>query len=583
MPKSESRSHLNDAAVFTHRRSTVNVGNPALLLHRAYRLPAGEVDVYWRQAISDFAAKIHKKLRKVSTTATSLEPFSPESLEARRHCTFRTSLDAVVISISIDILDEIWTSKLVIDFSRYSGTPDLPEPFSSLFHALNDVEELIRWRVENSKIHEVNHMISLKRVGANTSADDRLKDIQASLIKVMGSVEKLIFPGETISVDSVACNSERHKFADFVGLSLSVPAYIEPDDQEQASLFEGPPQPRPKRKKFNNVFDNIHADLRIPEKNPRLMQLVDSVWPVAVKLILNRRSSEENRRNRGQARRSAEFAISRLNRSRALHITSLGSGFVSAGSTEHPLVYLMLCPHNATWQIGRMIDRVHYLAIFRLASIFEHAGIDNANDRMRRLISEIEQNKELSKIRSNFDSIRRIRRSVDDGVEGLHYRLEWSRYYLKVYRGLLAGTLFERVEGYQTYEEFVNRRIGLYFEAIDSAARRFQYVSRLLSERESQRTSEDSRDLLVGAEIVSIVPVAYYSHEIVKHINSWIVDSFQYQSSVSMNWVWLGLVSTYAGLVASRIYKRKTGHPLWRTLAASIWSKFTASPSHEAS
>ena len=99
-----------DASVFTHRRSTVNVGNPALILHRAYQIPAGEIDAQWREAIVEFATKVQANLCRISRTETSRESFNPATLDSLRHCTFRAELNhsaksRVGISFSIDILD----------------------------------------------------------------------------------------------------------------------------------------------------------------------------------------------------------------------------------------------------------------------------------------------------------------------------------------------------------------------------------------------------------------------------------------------------------------------------------------------
>jgi hypothetical protein len=544
-------AHQENARSYMHRRASVNVGNPAIVLHQSYTKPAGENDLSWLLAIEAFAAHVGEHLKSLGRGAsdgpTLLSDVGDEEESARRyehrsydHRHYRQGIGAGSVKLTslIDIFDEFWTYKLIIDFSRTGEGERVPELFRQMLECLNELEAMIDARYS-------------KAAGEGSSSPKATtKEIRKICVRIsdeIAKVEPQITPAKPVAHAKVVCNAADDLFADFIGFSLACPCEPAPG-QIPLELDGAEQRPLPRREE-SNVPDNIRPDAQIPKDNGGLSRLVDAVWPIAVELNPYRLTRAVEDVEAALDTPAREFTISRLNRGRALFVTSLGAVPSSPDQgISFPLAYLLLCPHRATWQIGRMIDRIHALGVFRLASLLEHDAIDRANDTMRRLIDDLEESPEASsRVRSELGDLNRAFES------GLHYRIEWSRYYLNIYESLLRGTKFERVEGYQTYEEFVRRRIGAYFAAIESTSRRFVYLSRLLTERAGQRTSELSKRLLEGAELVSALPVTYYSYYVFPIWNNHLVAEFGEILPWTVDTTWMTFTVIYTLIVARNV------------------------------
>jgi hypothetical protein len=64
---------------------------------------------------------------------------------------------------------------------------------------------------------------------------------------------------------------------------------------------------------------------------------------------------------------------------------------------------------------------------------------------------------------------------------GLLYRVERSRYYVQRFRSTVAQMRILRVEGYQKYDQFVERRLGGSFDFINRLGRRYERAVSSLS------------------------------------------------------------------------------------------------------
>jgi hypothetical protein len=56
-------AHRENARSYMHRRASVNIGNPAIVLHHSFTKPAGENDLNWLLAIQAFVAHVDEQLQ----------------------------------------------------------------------------------------------------------------------------------------------------------------------------------------------------------------------------------------------------------------------------------------------------------------------------------------------------------------------------------------------------------------------------------------------------------------------------------------------------------------------------------------
>jgi hypothetical protein len=205
-----------------------------------------------------------------------------------------------------------------------------------------------------------------------------------------------------------------------------------------------------------------------------------------------------------------EFTVSRLMKGRALYASALGPqpelGFAG---TVRPVIFYLHSVTQCERQIGRMIDRLCQLGTLRLAAIialpeFKKVGPDLATistniDATRKLIHNFVQNarsatpdqreddernilNELNKLQTAMFSL--SRGSEDEanrelGSASLEYRLIRSRYYRELFESQIPSLRICRLEGYQPYDEFVQRRLDGAFRFIDSIRTRAEEVRAL--------------------------------------------------------------------------------------------------------
>jgi len=181
-----------------------------------------------------------------------------------------------------------------------------------------------------------------------------------------------------------------------------------------------------------------------------------------------------------------DHSFSTINRNRSLYTTSMGGARPDrAHGVRYPLSYILLSPHRARWQIGRITDRIHSLGLLRLAVLREFDDIHATNDEVREAIRRLE-NRRSFRIHWTERQFRKTC-SARFGREGFHYRLQWANHYLGLFLDTARNLEFGRIEGYQTYDEFVRKKLGQKFAAIDGATKRLAYAEDLIATKTSLR------------------------------------------------------------------------------------------------
>jgi hypothetical protein len=141
------------------------------------------------------------------------------------------------------------------------------------------------------------------------------------------------------------------------------------------------------------------------------------------------------------------------------------------------------------WQLGRLVDRIHLLGTMRLASLKYLPALRRAGATLSHLASYVNVAREaidpenaaqtdasgaISKVHSTFG---RITTDFDKATEtntGILYRIEQSRYYKEQFDKNMKALRIGRIEGYQRYDQFIERRLGPAFDFIDRLGRRYE-------------------------------------------------------------------------------------------------------------
>jgi len=247
-----------------------------------------------------------------------------------------------------------------------------------------------------------------------------------------------------------------------------------------------------------------------------------------------------------------EFTASRMLGGRALYVTALGaqpSPYLKDGK-RFPLLYFMYVDAKSTWQIGRLVDRIHHLGTVRVAAIMGLDTLHAAGVTLREIEGEIDKASTVVPAKAPettealFASITRIQNlisSVDMEFDsGLEYRIERSRYYVKQFRDGIAPLRIRRLEGFQPYNVFVERRLASVFYFIDMlGVRRDQVLkdqSILYQSYFAKNANDIARDIGIrnqeiatrnqeiatlqtfGEFLLFLVPIPYYAGMVLTHL-----------------------------------------------------------------
>ena len=290
------------------------------------------------------------------------------------------------------------------------------------------------------------------------------------------------------------------------------------------------------RKKSPNHFFNdflIQGKMLSPERNrePRVFGGDESVkLAYTVLPFMTSEASEEADNEKDKK----ELTVTRFLDGRAIYASTLGAQPAKSLVEEFgkpPLTYFVLTTDINSWQVGRLVDRLHALGTVRLAALRDVELLKTAGKQLY----ELEQGK-MEGISRDFDTLAKSVEKDAEGAKGaerakgadailknlseaaenlraireitkkssLPYRVERSRYYSAQFKNLLRALRIAphgRIEGFETYDELIERRFGSAFNFIDMVGTRYNRIENMLSAMNQRlRTFETSRLMKNTAE-----------------------------------------------------------------------------------
>jgi hypothetical protein len=262
----------------------------------------------------------------------------------------------------------------------------------------------------------------------------------------------------------------------------------------------------------------------------------------------------------------------------ALHMSALGPQAPEISDDQRAPVTYVLYVHQRTisalfspkrvvsrWQLGLLIDRIHLVETARLAAlrdlktlhgageslaeleqllkkarqaaedqteVRESQGDEHIPDRDKASETDTKRDEDTYSLRvihnaqRHFNSIGRRYFEKTKSPTGLMHRVERSRFYAALFRANIPALRLARLEGYQRYDQFVDRRLGSSYDFIDRLGNRYERASNALQTvylenltNRSYKTGEEIERLQRFAEAALVgVLIPYYIVSSMSHI-----------------------------------------------------------------
>lgn len=458
------------------------------------------------------------------------------SVDDYRYETFSLKMyfDGIPVKIRANLHSEYFTLTCTAEFNRFSEIPGDGSVLRSVSHAFNDLRKVSgeRWAEIRSRTgtkghstEEVSDTYSKHETNYQAASgyffDGFWDEFRKRLIEPAFWPD---FPRPDHSKPAAADHTSIPPigesigtvFADFRGLLLAI-------DATDSSLSVHSPF-----SEIDRSAETTGGTVTLPNQLSR--DLVSTFLPFMD--AGNMKSA--NRSDLTSRRASSEYTASRILNRRAIYFSSLGAQKNSIGAlaekVEIPVTYLVITPHHERWQIGRLIERLHTLGTLRLASLRDLSEINTASSELRDLGAEAKSFEQryssgfhtsyVSDLGKLYDVFERVGIRCEGG---LLYRIERSRYYVSSFLTLVSDLRISRIEGFQTYDEFIRRRIGATWDSISRVGARFQRVRDHLDSLSTQAQTgiqvqqlKQHTDLLSFAEKAATIPIMYYGGHILE-------------------------------------------------------------------
>jgi uncharacterized membrane-anchored protein len=395
-------------------------------------------------------------------------------------------------------------------------------------------------------------------------------------------------------------------FADFRGLAVSCDA-ANTMEEFFTDLPRAPQRTRPpKRFNVRESVQMAHCILPFMTAEPRSLR-------------------KEGRDTLKQANKDVsekEVTISRFLDGSCIYASTLGSQPPeSKDYTEQPVTYCVLATDISSWQTGRLLRRLHALGTLRLAAMRYFSRINEAGDKLnelehsldgttpylsRMIVGYSDDGKETTADEATSEVFRLLWSKTTELLnirklaDGLPYRVERSRYYLSQFRSVVRALRLEprgRIEGFQPYDEFVERRFGSAYEYIDMVGKRYERVEKQLASfydrvrtveatrlqretaRETHTIEEFQRVAEVGFFLVAFM--YYFGHSLISMLSpfltkaKWFTDHYPLNTH-EMAEMWFTVCALLLGVLALLLLQirkeiKKAGR---RAQEKKIWEYF---------
>lgn len=277
------------------------------------------------------------------------------------------------------------------------------------------------------------------------------------------------------------------------------------------------------------------------------LHLIDAAWPLIKEIQRSTDMVAQEEARYGKP----EFTVSLFQGGRSLYVSSLGSLEPQLESRESPpIVYTVIVSYHSRWALGRLVERIHQMASFRLAAMRDVDKLIEAGNYLKK----IEDNLRNDESRGIFDGERYSTEILKAGRNiryGLMHRVRRSAFYVREFERVVKAQRICRVDGFQQYDRFVERRVYGAFDYIKRVGDRYRSLrqdvdlilrkNNLSAIRDATKASEallkatngveqqlrdnaaQTNDLLDNAEKIIAIPLIYYIGHVLTDVTTAIV------------------------------------------------------------
>jgi hypothetical protein len=530
-----------------HRKPPPLIGAPALILHYALWQP--DLDAAsWHLGVDLFLCNVFRILRgeicldkelvspnydyegdnlylfrhvvkKISDiglhemewiSSNYLEPFFPERINMRYDVfSVRTVFHGINLTVRAELYSEFFTLSFTSDFDIINGNRSEVNPYAKDFF---DIYQLIKALF---KSHAGKDIVDI--VPSNSS--NRLKQINRTLHRRFRDVitDKIIKK----SIKSLGNGNEQllgTVFGEFHGAVFG----LQPSFRGLTSIDVGDTPAKPKTRTIQSQVGTHKFS------NDVATRVVDAMWPLIKEIQRYKDQEEKDEGHYGKP----EFTATLFQDRRSIYISSLGWLDPRLESQEvRPIVYTLVVSYRSRWALGRLIERMHMMGTLRLAAMRDIEKITSAGEDLKSLEETLRQAEERlntsGSLHQELNGTALAQQCLATGSHikfGLMHRVERSKYYWHEFERILNSSRCGRIEGFQPYDQFVNRRMYATFDYIQRVGERYkelrQEIDLILRKNNAtkintivsklEENADETNDLLDSAEYIIAAPLVYY-------------------------------------------------------------------------
>jgi hypothetical protein len=536
------------------QRPAAIMGAPGLVWHRAFWKPDSLSETAWRDSIDYFLFLVFMHTRAEAERCDTLSDFTttnfdvigsrffgfrntfvantkfenwrterqvfeaaPAQERSVRHNIFsvRAAIDGLMFTVRASSHSEYWTLSVLCDLaeSTKEGLAKAGSNASAIINLYNEIKTHAEFRFRERW--------TASSGGPAKAEPEYLSRVRITLVDVFRTLvlEKILCQWEALrDHDQFEFREIGGTFAEFFGTIIGIEIQERREDSPDAPAMWCFPMGDALIKR---TTPDVIASLPIKSKTAR--HIVDAFWPV----IDNLHKAATGEALYGKP----EYTVSLFQSARTLYISSLGRLTPSAQTLwkDEPVIYTLVSTSRARAPLGRLVDRLNTLGTLRLAALRDLQRLSDTSDKMRDLERSLNKSDPSIAPAQYASALKAL------GVgfpEGLMHRVDRSRYYVGQWIELVRQLRSSSIWGYQSYDDFVKRKLFDTFDFIDRIGKRYtelrSEVQLLLDAERTEKTVSlqtnirnflgaidrqhaVTNTLLEYAEWFVGAPIAYYS------------------------------------------------------------------------
>jgi hypothetical protein len=283
-------------------------------------------------------------------------------------------------------------------------------------------------------------------------------------------------------------------------------------------------------------------------------QVVDELWPYLFETFSPDSTNKIE----------PNLAVTKILSRRLIHISSLGmaGSSLSDESKNSPVRFVLVTSTRNEWTLGHAIERVTNLGTMRLAALKHIQQLQGFSDELDRLNSEWQAPENALADRTSRATYiqNELQKAVNQVEGGVLDRISRSAYWADLFGQIQTGLGMDHqsdktVGEFQSYDDFVRRRLGATFEFIKRLRVRYNNLHDAVKSHLDKVSAEDLQELRKGSatEVTSINLVIGSLETTVSALN----DNSKEQKSLLdvadtvlpiVIWYHLGAILHYLGL-----------------------------------